>query len=157
MEPYKIYMYETDPKKDRIAYISLSFIGIICLSLYLIFDIRSEHVFLFYLVICLIGIIGYKRFIKRNFICVDDEGIRSEFARIGWTKFLPPYLAKLNKVYVRWEDIQSLSKEPLGIIITLNDGSQEKIYIGSILYKDHQELREKLQEYIELKGIATTH
>lgn len=156
MERFKVYMYDTNPNKDRIIRILCGVMGII--GIFAFYILRSDYFTLFLSIIFLIGAAGYKKFIKRNFILVDDEGIKAEFAYLDLVKLrhlIPPYLRRLDKVYVKWEDIQSVSKEPLKITIVLNNDSQKEIYIGDLSYKDHQKLREKLQEYIEAKGITT--
>lgn len=155
MEPYKVYMYQTNPRNDWIIRIFLGVMGAIGLFILFIFDLINNFYILLMSIVCLIGAVGYKRFISRSFILIDDDGISAEFQRIDEGK--PVFLARLYKVYAKWEDIKSMSKEPLKISITLNDGSQKEIYIGDLFYKEHQELRKKLQEYIETKGISTTH
>ena len=156
MEPYKVYMYDTNPNKDRITRILCGVMGIIGLSAVGLSAFYLHYIdpfTLFLSIIFLIGAAWYIKIIKRNYILVDDEGIKSEFQKLDHP--LPPYLASLKKVYVKWEEIQSLSKEPLKISITLNNGDKKEIYIGGLMYKEHQELKEKLQEYIEAKGITT--
>ena len=152
MEPYKIYMLSTNPKKDRMMRITGGVIGIIGLSAFYL--LRSDYYTLTVSIMSLIYAIGYKSFIKRNFISIDDSGIKAAFQKLDENQ--PIFFARLYKVYINWEDIESMSKDPWKISITLNNGDKKEIYIGGLMYKDHQELKEKLQEYIEAKGITTT-
>ncbi|MFC1558201.1 hypothetical protein ACFL40_02480 [candidate division KSB1 bacterium] len=154
MEPYKVYMYGTNPRNDWKYIILCGIAGIIFIFLHFQFDFHYLDYPFIAGILYLLFAAGFIFLIKRNFIAIDEEGIKSEFQKLD--NFLPPYLARLKKVYVKWEEIQSLSKEPLKISITLKDNSQKEIYIGDLSYKTHQELKGKLQEYIEAKGITTT-
>ena len=156
METFKAYMYRTDPKNERISRLFSGIFGIIMIILYFQFDIFRDAFSLFIGTICIFFAIAYNLIIKRNFILVDDEGIKAEFVRLDEIKLIPPYLRRLNKVYTKWEEIQSVSKEPLNISITLKSGNKKEIYIGDLSYKNHQELKTRLKEYLEEKGITIT-
>lgn len=155
MKPFKVYMWGTNPRYDKKNRILSGIGGIIIITLFFTLDVFNDYFALLIGILCVIAAFGYNYIIKRSFVLINDKGIKAEFKNID-NLTLPLYLGKLNKVYVKWEEIQSISKKPFDISITLKNGTEKEVYIGDIPYKKHQELKEILQEYIEEKGITTT-
>ena len=62
----------------------------------------------------------------------------------------------LEKVNIKWEEIKLIDVKPLKIEIDLKDGSHKEIELGDLMYKQHQELKTNLQEYLQAKEIKMT-
>lgn len=91
--------------------------------------------------------IGYKKVVKRCHITLSEHGISSMVIK-RWG-IVPKY----EKIDINWKQIKSLNIRVLKIEINLTDETTKEIEIGDLLYKQHQQFKQKLHEYIELKNI----
>jgi len=158
MEKVEIFLQETGPQSDKKMRLILGISGFF----YLLFGILLNYGHkTFYNYVLLIGgiliiayMLGYKKFVKRCFIFIDDNGIRANLYTLNqiFTKgliFSSPY----KKINITWGQIESAEIKPLKIIFNLNDGKQEELELGDLLYKQHQILKPKLQDYLQEKNI----
>jgi len=151
MEKFEIYLQGTNPKSDKKIRWILGINGILLLSVGIFlnykYNIVEDYIFMVGGIAYLIFALGYKRFVKRCHITLDDQGIRTTIFN-KWIKF--PLFEKVN---IRWEEIKSIGIKTLKIDINLNDGSCKEIELGDLMYRQHQLLKTKLQEYINAKEI----
>jgi len=149
MKEFKIYLLETDPKYDKKIRWILVIYGVLLLSVGILlkykYNIGEEYILIIGGTASLILALGYKKLVKRCHITLDDQGIKSTI----FTKWMK--LPLFEKTNIRWEEIKSIDIKPLKIDIYLNDGSQKQIELGDLMYKQHQMLKSKLQEYMYVK------
>ena len=84
---------------------------------------------------------------KRSFISINEIGISSMILQ-RWGTF-----PKYEKLALNWEQIKSVNIGTLKIIINLNDGPSREMELGDLLYHQHQNFKQKLQEFLEWKKI----
>jgi hypothetical protein len=152
MEKFETYIYESNPKYDNRMRLIYGIGGILYISLAILINYYINYSS-YFAIICgtafVIYALGYKKLVKRwrCHITFDEQGIK---ARIFNKLMKFPLFENVN---IKWEEIKSIDIKQLKIEIDLKDGSHKEIELGDLMYKQHQELKTKLQEYIQAMEI----
>ena len=153
MESLKFYLNETNPKSDTKRQLFFGITGAVYLAIGLIIILKPfSGPSIFYIlggVITLGYAIIYRKVIKRRYISLDDTGVTSRVA----DKFST--FPKYKELEIKWGDIESVAASALKVRFKLKNGNTQEMELGDLLYKEHQEFKQRLEEYIELKKIKT--
>ena len=151
MENSEFYLHGTDPAHDgkmRLAYgvIGLSYI---CFGISMIFHYQSA-----YMNVLLVGgigafvyALGYKRFVKRYYIILDENGLSA----ILYTFTKRP---KKSSLSIDWHEVAAITIRPLKLMLELRNGTTHEIELGDLLYKQHQQLKSSLIAIAREREIA---
>lgn len=151
MEEFKIYFLGEDPKHDTKIRLLLVLFAILVL---LIEFIRIDYFVMVIGIGMLIAAIGYKKLSPRHHLLLNDEGIWVKL--YNYKRGILIFYYATKKINIRWEDIHSITVRSITVEITLKDGSMEEISLGGLLYKQVRSFKEKLQEFMQVKGIEAT-
>ena len=151
MENSIYYLNSTGPKSDLKRQLFFGIAGAIYIALGIInilYPVSSSSLFLIVGGVLILGYsIIYRKVIKRCYISVNDNGIKSRIAdKIG--KF-PTY----EELEIKWEEIEALTIDSLIVRFQLKNGNTKEMKLGDLLYKQHQLFKQNLQKYVDLKNI----
>ena len=149
MEEFKIYLLGEDPKHDTKMRIYFLFFSVLA---FLSQFVHINYVGIIIGVWMLILAIGYKKLGPHCHMMLNDTGIQVKLYRRR--NLLVWFIYTTKNVNIRWEDIQSIAVRTIKVEITLKDGSMEEVSIGNLMYKQVLLFKEKLQEFIQAKGIG---
>lgn len=151
MEAFTLYLQATGPENDRrnrrVFILNSLWCVLFSVMLYFRYSIVLSVITIVGGLSIMVYALGYKKFVKRQFIRLDEWGIRAHIYKkmITW----PHY----KKIDTAWNDIESIAIRPLHILITSKDGTEQTIELGDLLYKQHQIFKSKLEECIKTRNL----